>query len=339
MNHDLTALGWSAFFEGARRQADRPHLFTSRVVADHGHALRLSGDIGDVLARPHRLDPAAVGDWVLHGRQAGDERVAIEVRLARRTELVRAAAGRRTAAQVVAANLDVIFIVTSPDDLNERRLERYLAAVHAGGAEPVVVINKADLGRPGLELPGGVPVLHASAATGDGVDALRSWLGAGRSGGFVGMSGVGKSSLVNALRGDDALATGAIRDSDGTGKHTTTWRELVVLDDGAGVLIDTPGMRELGLWDGDGLAAVFDDLESLAAGCRYRDCQHDREDGCALQAAVDAGELGAGRVSSWLSLRREVKRTAERRDVAAERREQKRRGKLYREILRHKRGR
>ena len=333
---DPSSLGWGDFFEGARRQAARPDLEPARVSADHGATLKIIGPHGPCTARASPDPPPCVGDWVLAHPAAGDERARIGLILARRTTLDRQASGRRTARQTIAANLDVVFIVTTPDDHNPRRIERYLAAVAGGGAAPVLVSNKSDLpGAPVARPPirPDVPVVATSAATGEGLDRLRTWLGPGRTGGFVGASGVGKSSLVNALLGTEALAVGRTT-ADGRGRHTTTHRQLVCLPEDGGVLVDTPGMRELALWDGDGLDEVFADLADRAGGCRFRDCGHGTEPGCALRAAVDAGDLDPGQLDNWLALRKQADRQVARRDVVAERKRRKEVSKRRRKAAR-----
>jgi ribosome biogenesis GTPase / thiamine phosphate phosphatase len=235
-------------------------------------------------------------------------------------------------AQVVAANVDVVFLVAGLDgDFNLRRIERYVTAIWESGAQPVVVLNKADV-RDGDALPAlvaeveavamGVPVVALSARAGDGLAALDPHLVPGRTIALVGSSGVGKSTLVNALLGEERLATGAVREDDSRGRHTTTHRELVALPGGA-VLLDTPGMREFALWGegedgGDatgGLAATFADVEAFAAGCRFGDCAHEAEPGCAVRAALADGTLDPARHASWLKLGRELRAFAIRHDA------------------------
>jgi ribosome biogenesis GTPase len=246
------------------------------------------------------------------------------------SRIVRQAAGRRTEPQVVGANLNTVFVVTSLNrDFNPRRLERYLAVVWEGGATPVVVLNKADLcdavGSRVDEARGvaaGAAIVAISALAGAGVDALDPWLGLGQTIGLVGSSGVGKSTLANALIGDQVQDTGAIRTADDRGRHTTTRRQLLVLPGERGILLDTPGMRELGMWGGEaGLRRAFADVERLAAACRFRDCSHASEPGCAVRVAIDAGTLEPGRVDSFRELLAEAAESIERARVADARRE------------------
>jgi len=228
--------------------------------------------------------------------------------------LARKLAGREVAEQVLAANLDTAMVVQSLDaTFNLRRLERFLVMAHEGGARPVVVLNKADLGeqvaeraRAAVRSAGAVPVIVASARTGQGLEELRAWVRPGETVALVGTSGVGKSSLINRLYGEDIQATLEVRARDAKGRHTTTWRELIVLPSG-GLVIDTPGMREFHMWVADeGLEETFPDIAELAAGCRFRDCRHASEAPCAVKDAVASGKLDRGRYESYLKLQREL---------------------------------
>lgn len=287
------------------------------VVTPAGEATaRLSGRFSreaDAGAYP------VAGDWVAAALRPQEASATIHHLLPRRSVFVRkAVGGGGAAAQVVAANVDVAFLVASLNaDLNARRIERYLATAWESGASPVVVLTKADLcndcdaRRAEIEAVAlGVPVHVVSALTGQGLEALRDSFAPGQTAALVGSSGAGKSSLVNALAGAQLMATQAIREHDARGRHTTTHRQLVLLPNGR-LVLDTPGMRELGLWDADaGVAATFADVEALAEQCRFRDCAHGTEPGCAIRAALDKGSLDQGRWRSYGKLRRELARSA-----------------------------
>lgn len=330
----LLALGYDAHLATAFTTfaTSRPDLalVPARVVAHLGARLALAGtraEHGELAGRlAHQLTGAArptVGDWVA---ATDGELAVIHHVLPRRTALVRRAAGRRGEAQAVAANADVFLVVTSANrDANPRRLERYLAAVWDSGARPAIVVNKIDLCEPAhldevvaalaASAPG-VAIHPVSAARGDGLDALAPYLGPGSTVALVGSSGVGKSSLLNRLAGRDRQVTLPI-DGDERGRHATTVRELFALPSG-GLAIDTAGMRELGLVEDDGgLDAGFADVAALAAGCRFADCRHRGEPGCAVAAALEDGTLDPARVAALDKLEREVAFAERRRDPAA----------------------
>ena len=254
------------------------------------------------------------GDWVACS-PAGDGTAVIHAVLPRSTTFSRKAAGLGQVTQVIAANVDVALLVAALNaDFNPRRMERYLAVAWQSGAKPLIVLTKADLRADAAavaeatrEVAAGVDVLVVSAATGEGMGALGQQLVAGQTAVLVGSSGAGKSTLVNALAGAEVMDTGGIRLSDDRGRHTTTHRELVLLPSGA-LILDTPGMRELGLLDADeGLAATFEDIDALAEQCRFHDCGHSNEPGCAINAALEAGSLDPGR---WRNYRKLLKEAA-----------------------------
>jgi ribosome biogenesis GTPase len=292
-----------------------------------------------------------VGDWVAL-RPADDAAPStIAAILPRRSAFVRREPGRAEAEQVIAANVDTVFLVTAVGrDVNPRRLERYLGVAWASGAAPVVVVNKADL-RDGLAdamraagwVAGRAPLVAVSALSGEGLASLETHMALGTTVALLGSSGVGKSSLVNALLGEDLLDTGGVRADDDRGRHTTTTRMLVPLPGGA-CLLDTPGMREVGMAGGEtdgALDAAFTDVAALAAACRFSDCGHDSEPDCAVRVAVGDGTLPAERFASHRKLLHEARATAARLDArgrADERRETRRRGVAYKEILRAKYG-
>jgi len=339
----LASLGWDAQWAAAFQEAadtldsrDDGRIRPARVVAEHRQRYDVvhgDGEQSAVLAGRvrHEADARehlpAVGDWVGLSSASADGTAIVHFVVPRRGAFVRKAAGDTTAAQVVAANVDIALIATAlPGDLSTRRLERYLTLAWEGGTTPVVVLTKADLSddvdsvilEARVSAPG-VDVVAVSTVTGLGLDLLSQWLLPGRTAVLLGSSGVGKSTLVNALLGADRQRTSAVGD-DGRGRHTTTHRELVRLADGA-LLIDTPGMRELQLWSADaGLGSAFSDLDEVAAGCRFRDCSHDGEPGCAVREAVDHGQLAVERLEHWRQLRRELAHLARKQDalVAAE---------------------
>ena len=270
----------------------------------------------------------AVGDWVAVDPRPTCDRAGIAAVLPRRTCLARQDAGRATRAQTLAANVDVAFLVGALDagrGFSLARLERALALVRAGGAEAVVVLNKADLCddvggrvREAQSAATDAPVAAVSATEGWGVDELRSWLAAGRTGVLLGPSGVGKSALANALLGEARQETGPVRAEDARGRHTTTRRELFRLPDG-GLLIDTAGLREFQPWDAAGdLDSVFPEVAELAENCRFRDCRHEGEPGCAVQLALGDGRLDARRFEHYLRLQREQAYQAQKRDLGAQ---------------------
>ena len=293
-------------------------LVLARVITSHRDQYRLAADSTELSAEPsgalwHRTPARSgmpvVGDWVA-ARIVGNGQAIVEAVMPRRTLFSRRAAGRREDEQAIAANVDIVFLVCGLDgDFNPRRLERYLALAAESGARPVVVLNKADLcGEPAARIAemeavaAGAPVVLASTVSDGGLEALRTHIAEGVTIALLGSSGVGKSSIVNALLGEQRLATNEVRSDDSRGRHTTTHRELIALP-GGGALIDTPGMRELQLWASqESVEAVFDEIAEAAANCRYRDCTHAGEPGCAVVGAV-----AEDRLASFHKLQKEAK--------------------------------
>ncbi len=332
---DLRELGWSADLAEKLPLGLEP----GRVIAAHRGAYDVQTSAATAIRTrlPGGLLRActdvAVGDWVALGDGL------VRVVLPRRTAIVRQAAGTATRPQTLAANVDLALVVSSlGPDLEPRRIERYLVAVWESGAEPEIVLTKADrLDDPSAHVrmveavAGGVPIHVVSALSGHGCERLRSRLERGRTAVLLGSSGVGKSTLVNRFAGRELMPTRETRIDDDEGRHVTTRRELVVLP-GGGVLIDMPGLRELQLWDGNsGVDAAFADLDRLAGACRFRDCSHTSEPGCAVLAAIESGELSLERLQSWRKLQRELHVTAIRQDARLRREEGRRWGRLVRE--------
>lgn len=269
---------------------------------------------------------AVVGDWVALGRPEGHDMPIIEAILPRKSAFTRQDPGEQTAEQVLIANADIVFVMQSLSGggINVRRLERELVVAWESGATPVIVLTKADAVEDpeaeraiAEEIAHGVDVILESAVTGQGVDEVRARITRGVTAAFLGGSGVGKSTLVNRIIGEDVQATGAVRERDDKGRHTTVARELVLIPDG-GVIVDTPGMRGLGLWDAaEGLEAAFPEIDALAEHCRFRDCGHGDEPGCAVKRAVRDGEVPERRLESYLRLRAEMAELARRQDQKA----------------------
>lgn len=314
----LIELGFDAHFDALAQDAKLPHAFPARVCSAHRGGFELLAPQGHFLGqlrgkrRLTGLGAVAVGDWVMATHREKETSAAIEAVLPRRTTFARQAPGGYAGEkQIIAANVDVIFLVTGLDqDFNLRRIERYLALVRESGADPVVVLTKKDAAPDAVDrvqqaqaAMGGVPVHAVSGLSGDGVDGLRSYFLPHRTVALLGSSGVGKSTLANALLGEATLAVG-ITKSDGKGRHTTSRRELIRIPHG-GLILDTPGLREIQLTEGASVAEAFDDIEALAPGCKFSDCHHVTEPGCAVRAAAEAGTLPDARYQSFMKLQRE----------------------------------
>jgi ribosome biogenesis GTPase len=336
----LQELGWNESFADAFQPHESTGLAPARVAVEHRSEYVVYAEAGELRAElSGRLrfdgDHPGVGDWVAIASRADEGRATIQAVLPRRTAFVRKTAWAETKAQTVAANVDVVFIVCGLDlNFSLRRIERYLTLAWESGAQPVALLTKADLCE---DVPArvlevetiaiGVPVHAVSVPTGEGIDEVRGYLGTGRTGALLGSSGVGKSTLVNALVGEELLATREVRAGDGRGRHTTSHRQLVLLPDG-GLVLDTPGMRELQLWEADeGVGAAFSDVDALLGQCRFSDCRHEREPGCAVRAALRSGELDAERWESWRKLQRELEHLRVRQDgrLRSEARKERRR--------------
>jgi ribosome biogenesis GTPase len=347
----LEQLGWDDTLERAYEAwAGKQDMQPGRILIEFNYIYRVwsaDGETEAVLAGrlKHRAtsrgELPAVGDWVAIRKRPEQDRGAIVGVLPRRSWFSRRMAGKVTDEQVVAANVDVVFLVMALDlDFSLRRLERYLLLARESGASPVVLLTKPDLcadveGRVGevSTIGGGLPVHVVSPKLNLGVDRLVDYLPSGRTGALLGSSGVGKSTIINRLVGRDVQKTKEVRESDSTGRHATSHRELVFLPNG-GFIIDTPGMRELQLWDvGEALTETFDDIEALAAACHFGNCRHRDEPRCAVKAAVDDGRIPQERLYSYLKLQDELSHLARQQDERAQL-EQKRRGKIGAKALR-----
>ncbi|HOG30194.1 MAG TPA: ribosome small subunit-dependent GTPase A [Vicinamibacterales bacterium] len=327
----LEALGWDGFFAGHFAEIGGKGLVPARVTLEHQHIYSVRTASAELLASVaggmrHRAsgprDFPAVGDWVALRPGGHGHRAVIRAVLPRRSRFSRKVAGETTVEQVVAANVDTVFIVMGLDgDFSVRRVERYLVTAWDGGVAPVVVLNKADVCedvegavREVEAVAPGVPVHAMSTKFDRDLAPIAPYLRSASTIALLGSSGVGKSTIVNRLAGADVQRTADVRASDQKGRHTTSRRQLIELPGGA-LLIDTPGMRELQLWEGaSGITAAFEDIEALAAGCRFGDCRHDTEPGCAVKAAAGEGRLAAGRLASYRVLQREREALAARQD-------------------------
>lgn len=352
---NLSDLGWDEYSADHAGLLANESLVPARVLWRKAHiyfvrtdeaempaelAGKLTHDAGELKDLP------VVGDWVGIKPQPNQDVATIHTLLPRKTAFMRKEAGARTQAQVVAANIDTIFLVCGLDgDFNPSRIERYLAAAWESGAAPVIVLNKIDVcadvsdaTTTATALALGAPVLAVSATEDEGIGDLRAYIKPRETVAFLGSSGVGKSSLVNALLGLERQRVGEVRDNDNRGRHTTRHSELFLLP-GGGILLDTPGMRELQLWsDGAGLARTFDDIEELATDCRFNDCAHDQEPGCAIKAALEDETLAMRRWDSYQKLKSELVHLASRQDKQAKLVEKKRKKELSMHIKQvHKR--
>jgi ribosome biogenesis GTPase len=347
----LDALGWNDQFAQAYAPwAEKSGHSPGRVLIGFNYIYRVfseSGEMDAVLTgrikhqASSRGELPAVGDWVVVRRQPDEDRGAIVAVLPRHSRFSRRMAGQVTDEQIVAANVDVVFVVMGlDDDFSVRRLERYLLMARESGADPVVLLTKPDLCADVAArvtdvatAAGGIPVHVLSPKHNEGLEQVAQYLTPGRTGALLGSSGVGKSTIINRLVGSDVQRTQEVREADSKGRHTTSHRELVRLPD-RGLLIDTPGMRELQLWDaGEAVSETFDDIEALAPSCHFTDCGHRDEPRCAVKAAVDEGRLPAGRLESYLKLQGELAYLARQQDERAQI-EVKRRGRIGAKAMR-----
>jgi len=324
---DLSALGWDAFFERSFAPLRADGLSPARIVREEKGQYLVYDAQGEVVAdvtgkyrheAGTRGDFPAVGDWVAIRRLVGQDGAQIHARLPRKSQFSRKVALARTEEQVIAANIDTVFLVTGLDqEFSLRRIERYVTAMCRSRAQPVIVLNKIDLcsdvasRKAQLEaVAPGIPVLPVSALESERLDVIWELMQVGRTVAFIGSSGVGKSTIINRLLGVERQKTGEASSAVGKGRHITTRRELILIPD-RGMLVDTPGLRELQLWgDEQELDDAFEDIAALAVRCRFRDCRHLEEPGCAVRAALADGALDEGRLKGYLKMKKELRRLA-----------------------------
>jgi ribosome biogenesis GTPase len=328
----MNNLGWDEFFANHFQSYAADGYAAGRVALEYKHFYRIYSEWGEVLGEIagrlrhealDREDLPVVGDWVVIRRSPESDKVTIHAVLPRKSKFTRKVAGFRTEKQIIGSNIDTVFLVTSLNqDFNPRRVERYLIVAWESGARPIIVLSKSDLcdeveerTREIKAVVGDVPIHAVSVVKREGLDELARYLKAGQTVAFLGSSGVGKSTLVNYLLGREHLRVQEIRKHDGRGVHTTTRRELIVLPQG-GLVLDTPGMRELQLWDGEGgLAIAFADIETVATQCYFSDCRHQDEPRCAIREALAEGAIDAARYESYEKLKKELTYLARKQDI------------------------
>jgi ribosome biogenesis GTPase len=346
---NLNLLGWSSFFASSFAAYSQAGYAVGRVAIAsrtlytlYTESGELTADIsGNLQSRATATqDFPAVGDWVVIRSRVSEKRATIHAILPRKSKFSRKTAGARTEEQVVATNIDTVFLVSGLDgDFNLRRIERYLLLAWESGANPVILPNKADL-CPAIDervaevaaVAPSVSIIPLSATNQQGLDALSSYLQPGQTVALLGSSGVGKSTITNELKGEKVQAIQSVRRGDDRGRHTTTHRELILLPNGS-LIIDTPGMREIQIWSaGEGLQETFSDIEALAERCRFRDCQHHHEPGCAVQQALERGSLDESRFLNYRKLQKELNYLTRRQDQRASLLEKERWKKIHKSL-------
>ncbi|BAZ48689.1 hypothetical protein NIES4103_12980 [Nostoc sp. NIES-4103] len=349
---NLNGLGWSDFFAHSFEPYRQQGFSVGRVAIGYRNTYTLYSEQGELSAeitgklRHRATQPQefpAVGDWVVIRVRESEGRATIHEILPRKSKFSRKTVGSKTEEQIVAANVDTIFLVSGLDgDFNPRRIERYLILAWESGANPVIVLNKADLCNSLEECLAqveavaiGVPIVVLSATNGQGLDALQPYLKPGQTVALLGSSGVGKSTITNQLKGKAVQAVQAVRQGDDRGRHTTTQRELILLPTG-GLIMDTPGMREIQIWSGDdGLQETFADIETLIQKCRFRNCQHNHEPGCAVQQALAEGKLDYSRFLSYQKLQKELNYLVRKQDQRSQIAEKERWKKIHKAMRNH----
>jgi len=340
----LTALGWDNFFQKHFQRIQNQELIPARIAREHKNTYLIYTERGELTATVSGRfrytttdsgDFPAVGDWVTAKARFEEGKATIHSVLPRKTKFSRKVAGSRTEEQVLTANIDTVFLVSGLDgNFNLRRIERYMTIAWDSGGTAVIVLNKSDLCDDVdsiVELVEshflGVPVFPISAYKNEGLDRFQEYLSVGKTSVFLGSSGVGKSSIINSLMGFDHIRTGEVRETDSKGRHTTTYREMILLPTG-GIVIDTPGMREIQMWTVDeGVETAFRDIEELVSSCRFGDCSHHNEPDCAIQEAIESGVLDIKRFERYLKLQGEKDQLSLRLDDKAFRRAKRERNK------------
>ncbi len=341
----LQRYGWDDFFEANFTPLAKEGLVPARIALEYNQFYRVMTDNGEMLAEisgklkheaTSRAELPAVGDWVALRMVKAENKAMIHAVLPRRSKFARKSKGSKTEEQVVGANIDIVFLVTSLNqDFNPRRIERYLTITWDSGAKPVVLLTKTDLCddvgnkfEDVIAVSMGAPVHAICAIKDEGLEELEQYFTPGQTIALIGSSGVGKSTLINRLIGSERQTVKEVREHDDRGLHTTRHRELILMPNGA-LVLDTPGMRELQLWDADeGIETTFEDIEQIAANCHFTDCKHGNEPRCAVRAAIEAGTLDTNRFENYLKMQRELNHLARRQDQFAQRVEKSRWKKL-----------